>query len=122
MDTTNQNPETQMTAEQEFEVLLQKLQDEKYARQGYPEGSMITIPAETFQAFITYNNNMKMMLESFKESFNQVADRLLEDGDKVSVLLLKQHIRHIDNGETVPYSELDKQDAEKIVNERSSTK
>ena len=94
MDTTN-NPEMQMTAEQEFEVLLQKLQDEKYSRQGYPEGSMVTIPAETFQAFITYNNNMKMMLESFKESFNQVADRLLEDGDKVSVLLLKQHIRHL---------------------------
>lgn len=107
--------------QQELDEMLAKIGEDKYKNQGYENGVDVTISGTTFSQIVQHNANVRVTLESFRESVNKFVDRLTEDADKVAVQMMREHIKHIESGQTVSYEELDKLDAKAEINERNTT-
>lgn len=107
--------------QQELDEMLAKIGEDKYKNQGYENGLNVTISGTTFSQLVQHNANVRVTLESFRESVNKFVDRLTEDADKVAIQMMREHIHHIESGQTVSYEELDKLDAKAEINERNTT-
>jgi len=107
--------------QQELDEMLAKIGEDKYKNQGYENGVDVTISGTTFSQIVQHNANVRVTLESFRESVNKFVDRLTEDADKVAVQMMREHIKHIESGQTISYEELDKLDAKAEINERNTT-
>lgn len=107
--------------QQELDEMLAKIGEDKYKNQGYENGVDVTISGTTFSQIVQHNANVRVTLESFRESVNKFVDRLVDDADKVAVQMMREHIKHIESGQTISYEELDKLDAKAEINERNTT-
>lgn len=107
--------------QQELDEMLAKIGEDKYKNQGYENGVDVTISGTTFSQIVQHNANVRVTLESFRESVNKFVDRLVDDADKVAVQMMREHIKHIEYGQTISYEELDKLDAKAEINERNTT-
>lgn len=108
--------------QQELDEMLAKIEEDKYKNQGYKNGVDVTISGTTFSQIVQHNANVRVTLESFRDSVNKFVDRLTEDADKLAVQMMREHIKHIESGQTVSYEELDKLDAKAEINERDTTR
>jgi len=114
--------ERPLTAEEEFNQLLEIIEKDEYKNQGYLPDKDVTINGTVYSQIVVHNRNVHISLESFRESVNKVIDKLSEDADKLSIQLMREHIKHIETGQTVSGEELDKLDAKVQINERTNTR
>lgn len=101
--------------ENRLDQLWTKLEEGDYMKQGYPAGSQITISGDLFQSFITTIANTKYVIDSIKDNFNITMDGLLLEQHKMTVHLMEQHVKNVDEGLTIHEDELDMQDAKEKI-------
>lgn len=104
----------------EYDDLMEKMESGGYNKQAYPEDSEITLPGEMFVTFINTLNNTKQVLENTVENLNIIhysLDSYQNDIASLTVDFMKQHIKNVDNGDTKPEEDVEKEKSKKKVKE-----
>lgn len=102
----------------EFTILMEKLEQGDYMKQGYTADSQITISGELFQNFVNINAMNQKVMAGYKETLtlvNESMGQLLDSQYNLTINLMQQHIRNVDSGLTISNRELDKLDAKQKI-------
>jgi len=103
-----------------FDELLVKLSDEGYANRGYSSDSVITMKGELFATFLntlTYTKNTLENIDKTLEATIRSSELLQNNFAKMTIQLMEQHVKNIEDGNTSTMDELDAQDSEKKIKE-----
>lgn len=103
-----------------FDELLVKLSEEGYSNRGYSSESSITMKGELFATFLntlTYTKNTLENIDKTLEATIRSSELLQNNFAKMTIQLMEQHIKNIEDGNTSTMDELDAQDSEKKIKE-----
>jgi hypothetical protein len=103
-----------------FDELLVKLSEEGYSNRGYSSDSEITMKGEFFATFLntlTYTKNTLENIDKTLEATIRSSELLQNNFAKMTIQLMEQHIKNIEDGNTSTMDELDAQDSEKKIKE-----
>jgi hypothetical protein len=103
-----------------FDELLVKLSEEGYSNRGYSSDSEITMKGELFATFLntlTYTKNTLENIDKTLEATIRSSELLQNNFAKMTIQLMEQHIKNIEDGNTSTMDELDAQDSEKKIKE-----
>jgi len=103
-----------------FDELLVKLSEEGYTNRGYSDDSVITMKGELFATFLntlTYTKNTLENIDKTLEATIRSSELLQNNFAKMTIQLMEQHIKNIEDGNTSTMDELDAQDSEKKIKE-----
>jgi|31_taG_2_1085359.scaffolds.fasta_scaffold01887_3 hypothetical protein len=108
-----------------FDELLVKLSEEGYSNRGYSSESSITMKGELFATFLntlTYTKNTLENIDKTLEATIRSSELLQNNFAKMTIQLMEQHIKNIEDGNTSTMDELDAQDSEKKIKEVKKNK
>lgn len=108
-----------------FDELLVKLSEEGYSNRGYSSESSITMKGELFATFLntlTYTKNTLENIDKTLEATIRSSELLQNNFAKMTIQLMEQHIKNIEDGNTSTMDELDVQDSEKKIKEVKKNK
>ena len=103
-----------------FDELLVKLSEEGYTNRGYSADSVITMRGELFATFLntlTYTKNTLENIDKTLEATIRSSELLQNNFAKMTIQLMEQHVKNIEDGNTSTMDELDAQDSEKKIKE-----
>lgn len=108
-----------------LDMLVKQLEENGYNKQGYRDGTSVTLEGELFQKFVMHNANVNRVLDTYEQHFDNLMDvskglailtkNALDEIAKMSILLMEQHIKNVEAGITVSHEVLDLDDAEKSI-------
>lgn len=91
--------------EQKLDALQEKVNQDKYMLQKYVAGSSVTIPGTMFADFINLQDKSVQVLNQFKQNLIallQLTDISIANHDRLTLSLMEQHIKNVDEGLTEP--------------------
>lgn len=109
----------------QFDEILAKLDTPEYKERGYAPGATVTIPASLFVDFNAFVGQITEVLKGISKtagSQQRAADHYTDEAYKFAVRFAEAHVKNIEDGNTVPNSELDKSDAEVKIQETKVSK
>ena len=110
----------------QFEAILAELSKPENTGRGYAKDAVVSIPGSLFVEFNQFANHMVEVMQSINKvaiSIAKTTEHYEEESYKFSIRFAQAHLDNIKAGNTIPNSELDKQDAvEKITEEKVSKK
>lgn len=108
-----------------LDSLWEKMSEGNYMEQGYAPDSEVVISGELFQSFINHVASSKKVVDSIKQAFDLITksiDATILDQSKMTIHLMEQHIKNVDDGRTISNSVLDKEDAKVKIKEVKNEK
>lgn len=93
----------EQAAKKKFAALEKKMQNPKYSNQAYKNDAEVVISGELFADFVNTRGNTENTLLQVKrhlESAVRVIDHLLAENDALTLRLMEQHVKNVDNGST----------------------
>jgi hypothetical protein len=97
--------------DQRFDELKEKL--EKFGPHGYSAGSEVTISGQLFADFLNTVAHIKGTLEQMTQATNYLMDYTAG----MTIRLMETHVSHIETNQAVSAEQLDKEDAQKRIQE-----
>jgi hypothetical protein len=116
MEQSGQEMLAQMQAEREavekrFDELQEKLKS--YGAHGYSAGSEVKVSGHLYADFLNTVNVIKITIEQMMQACNYMMDYTAG----MTIRLMEVHVQHIESGEAVPVEQIEKEDAEKRIQE-----
>lgn len=103
-----------------YQELLDKLSLDEYKNRAYLNDINVPVNARLWSNMIIHIRNMQVTINSFAEAFDKVAKKIDEDSTQISLLMMEQHIKHIEAGLTISEGEANKIQAEDDITEEPS--
>lgn len=105
-----------------FDELLDKLEKVGGLNQSYSKDSVVEVPGPLFASFINFVSMNKKTLEQVTQTMEAVTKHVsdaieiaLIDSQQMTVAVMEQHIKLVEQGKTSSPEEMDKEDAEHKV-------
>ena len=108
-----QQQETYKKTLEIMEELSKKVEDPKYKDQGYANGEFISMPAELF----TQLTNLLSQYSVSNRSAMQVSEAMEMALAPINAKMMELHLDNVDQGKTVSFAELDREDAKAKIKE-----
>lgn len=125
VEVNNEVVDTNKLLDSQFDEILAKLDTPEYKERGYAPGATVTIPASLFVDFNSFVGQVSEILKGIAKSADsqsRVANHYTDEAYKFAVRFASAHVKNIEDGNTVPNSELDKSDAEVKIQETKVAK
>lgn len=101
-----------------FDVLMEKMEEEGYNKQGYGTEDEVNMPGVLFADFLNIISQTKRVMELTDKSLEQIIRQSEMTQNNIAELtldLMEQHVQNVEDGNTSSMEELDKADAEKKI-------